>query len=150
MKAERQKNLLLWSLGVLLGMGLGVLALVLFSWGLFWVMHSMDNTVPQEDELSRYPDMEVFLSGRTTFRGINHNLDLGEYIFAFKTSHRSQDEYFREVDGKAIEAGWIRDASSTNQRRYKRINRSYPAATGYEEVTLGFDPATSEIVFTWK
>lgn len=146
MKSGRRKNLLLWGLGVLLGMGLAILALVLLSWGI----NRMENTVPQEEELSRYPDLEVFLPGRTTFRGINHNLDLGEYVFAFKTSRITPEDYFHEVHSAAIGEGWILDASSVYQRTYSRPSRIYPAARGRDIVDLKYDPESKEVTFRVK
>jgi hypothetical protein len=109
-----------------------------------------DRKTPKEDELKQYPWIEIFTPGRLDFKGIEHNLDLGTYSFSFKTSYSPINTFFKMVDSGALNDKWEIIQKSDSSRKYKKKSTVYPAAEGFEIVTLTFIPDDGRIIFTFS
>jgi len=107
-----------------------------------------EKKIPKEEELKQYPWMEVFTPGRTDFIGIEHNLDLGTYSFSFKTRLSTIDIYFATTDSIALENKWEIIKTSSIKRKYRKVSSIYKASTGFDFITLEFNPENQRIILT--
>lgn len=92
--------------------------------------------IPKEEELERYPWIKTFTSGYTNFKGIKHNLDTGEYSFAFKNGYNNSETFFSITDSLALKEGWEVIECQSTYRKYKRKSDAYSDAKHYDLVTL--------------
>lgn len=104
-----------------------------------------DQTIPKENDLQKYPQLRIFMADYTDFKGIKHDLDLGEYSFSFKTKYSSIEQFFKITDSSAINNDWEVLKKTDKIRMYKKKSMIYSAATGDDIVTLTFKPTTNRI-----
>ena len=100
---------------------------------------------PIEAELTKYPEMSVFLAGRTGFRGIRFNLDTNYYSFAFSTNFGTAETYFAAVDTDATRAGWRLVSAELRGRVYTRKKDAPIGVLQLEQITLLYDPEKKEV-----
>jgi len=108
-----------------------------------------DKIKPKEEELKKYPWMEMFTPGRMDFEGLEHNLDLGEYSFSFKTSYSSIITFFRIVDSNAVNNQWEIIRETLSIREYKKRSTIYDSSKGFDFVELTFNPDKNRIIFKY-
>lgn len=106
-----------------------------------------ETSVPRESDLERYPEFAPFLAGRTGFKGIEHQIDVGVYEFSFPTSLKPSTAYFAAVHDAVIPKGWELVTSETMRRTYRKKSDAYAAANFNERVTLEFDPNKAWVHF---
>lgn len=114
---------------------------------IFLFVKCNDIIIPQEEELKRYPWIEIFTSGRIDFKGIEHNIDLGTYSFSFKTSYSSIDTFFMTTDSCALRNRWEIVQKSNGSRKYTIRSSVYKASEGIDFVNLTFNSIDGRITF---
>jgi hypothetical protein len=124
----------------------GAVLLLLIVTGLA-VMYRSEDRVPAESELSRYPQFAPFLIGKTSFRGIQFNVDTNFYSFAFTTAANSAESFFDEVSKALNGSEWKNTESGDLRRVYVRAATPAAGANAVERVTLSFNPANREVTF---
>jgi hypothetical protein len=126
-----------------------VLAVALLAGVGGYLYHSEDAT-PRESDLAKYPEIAVFLAGRTGFRGIRFNLDTNYYSFAFPTTLSSDETYFNAIHAPALSKGWQLTATEPRRRVYRRTDTRSIGWTHGEEITLIYDAAKPEVTVVWR
>jgi len=116
----------------------------------FLLSRFSDTVLPQEADLARYQELQIFLAGRTTFRGLFHDLDTNFYSFAFKTSLGLPKQFFDKVVVAAKHAGWRLQDCLEKSCSFRKKSDAYPAATHDDLVTLTLDSETNEIIFLMR
>lgn len=139
----RVEKLLALSLGSVFG-----LILVLFV-ALLVYIECGEHATPEETDQAFKKYEKTFTPGRQGFEGIDHDLDLNIYTFAFRSLH-DESEFFRLVDSGATAAGWELVKSGDGSRTFSRPSDAFPAATGYDVVTLEYERKSGRIVFEVK
>lgn len=107
--------------------------------------YSTENVIPIEAELSKYPEISVFMAGRTGFRGIRFNLDTNYYSFAFSTSFVTAETYFAAVEPDATKEGWRLVSSELGERVYTRKMNIPIGALQLEQITLLYESEKNEV-----
>jgi len=77
--------------------------------------------VPCESHIINVPEIQLFIVGRTGFRGIRWNLDNNYIIFAFPTTFKTAESYFAAIHESAKSEGWKLTNSSIYQHIYQKI-----------------------------
>lgn len=106
--------------------------------------------IPKESELEKYPWMKNFMSGYSDYKGIEHDLDIGDYKFSFKTSYELPFVFFEKTDKNAIMHGWNIREKTDSTRSYIKKMSPYPAANGCEEVRLSLNKKKERVIFHAK
>jgi hypothetical protein len=112
----------------------------------FFLLGCGDNIKPIKEDLDKYPWIKTFTPGMKHFKGINHNIDLGTFSFAFESKY-PMDIFFNKVDSKAVKEGWNIIYENDNGRIYKRYSKIYDRYDNFDYVNLIY---TDVIIFKFE
>ena len=82
--------------------------------------HHYENVVPQEEDLKRYPYLQVFTQDYTEFKGVKHDLDAGPYVFSIKPSVTSMQTYWNNTIIDAAREGWTLDLNEGTKKIFSK------------------------------
>lgn len=91
--------------------------------------------------------MAPFIPGRLGFRGIQQNLFTGYYSFAFSTTYKDVEDFFKQVENDAFAEGWEPVESKDPNKRTFRRPTDGPFSV-MREVTLAYSSKDNEVTFT--
>ena len=115
--------------------------LILFSCG--------DNVKIKREDLEKYPWMKTFTYGMINFKGLYHNVDLGNFSFSFKSKYHIND-FFNKVDSSATKEGWKIIKRSDNLRIYLRPSKIYDAQNNSDKIILNYETSSNNIIFEFE
>lgn len=105
---------------------------------------------PKEEDLAKYPELNIFLPNKTDFQGDRIDLDVGIFSFYFKSLCNTPEEFFRIVDENAKKDGWELGTCGVNYRSYHKNLKRFPAQRKEDYITLKYLPDKNSYFLKWE